>query len=103
MTTLRTDALIGLAAAAILLALALSGYMVTVQPDGQGVSVITSDPLPARSNTVAAATIGAAITAACAAFGLPIPPTAATGGVVLLISVWAWIRQRRANKKGGVK
>lgn len=36
MTHLRTDALIGLTVAAILLALALSGCMVTIQPDGQG-------------------------------------------------------------------
>jgi len=73
--------------------------VVTLDPTSSGVSVQTSAPFPVTSNTVAAASIGTAIAAGCALLGLPIPQTAATGGVLLLISVWAWIRRRRNNAK----
>jgi len=62
------------------------------------VSVQTSAPFPVTSNTVAAATIGTDIVAACAAFGLPIPETAATGGVMLLLGVCVFVRGRRTRK-----
>jgi len=85
----------------LILALAaalLCGCVVTLDPTGSGVSVQTSAPFPVTSNTVAAATIGTDIVAACAAFGLPIPETAATGGVMLLLGVWAFVRGRRTRK-----
>ena len=90
-------------ALAIIAAL-LCGCVVTLDPTAGGVSVQTSAPFPVTSNTVAAATIGTAIVAACAAFGLPIPETAATGGVMLLLGVWAFVRKRaRKDNKSVVK
>ena len=90
----------------LILALAaalMCGCIVTLDPTDGGLSVQTTAPFPVTSNTVAATSIGTAIAAGCALLGLPIPQTAATGGVLLLIGVWGWIRQRRAKKKGGVK
>ena len=100
MTSLRTDALIGLVIAALLAVLALTGCIVTVRPGAaDGVTVVTSSPLPATTNTVAASSLAATLSAGCTMLGIPIPENISYHGIVGLLAAWVWLEKRKAKRK----
>lgn len=85
----------------VLLAILLSGCLVTIVPTGDGAGasglVITT---PGSTNVVSDSRIAKALTGFCAALGYPAAGTAAGAAVVGLIWVWRRIRAKRAEKKG---
>ena len=84
----------------VLLAIVLSGCLVTIEPTPAGATsglVITT---PVSTNVVTDSRISKALTAAGAAMGFPEAGTAAGAALVVLIWVWRNIRARRAEKRG---
>lgn len=93
------DALIAAAALAVIAAWLLCGCMVTVSPEGEGLAITTSSPLPATTNTVAASSLAATLSAGCAMLGIPLPENISYHGIVGLLAAWVWLEKRKAKRK----
>jgi len=89
----------------LILALAaalLCGCIVTLDPSTSGkpgVVVTTSSPLPASTNTVAASSLAATLSAGCAMLGIPLPENISYHGIVGLLAAWVWLEKRKAKRK----